>query len=194
MKKLLLLAAAGSLFIASQASAALMHHDLNHEHKKLSEHGRKSVSGTWSFGAIESDETITEIITKFTFSDKKDRTDEDLTISVATRGVDDYIFNTPDFELGRYKKFVFNFTSSFVATGLSTFTSWNSLVADAMDGKISYKVEIDNNGKGKNDFKFRDAEIWVKTTKFAVMDSGTTLALLGLGILGLAGVRRRVAK
>ncbi|MSU61603.1 MAG: VPDSG-CTERM sorting domain-containing protein [Pedosphaera sp.] len=91
------------------------------------------------------------------------------------------------------------FGNGYVATW--AFNS-GSILADAQNGTLGYKVSAPNVSGVENDFTFKSAKVEVtsadpvggnNTSPSSVPDGGATAALLGLGMLGLAGLRRKLA-
>ena len=69
------------------------------------------------------------------------------------------------------------------------------LVADLQDGMVNYTVQVENKRDGKrNDVWFKEAKLKAWGGYKQVPDSGASLALLGLGMAFIVGIRKRVAK
>lgn len=126
---------------------------------------------------------ITEIDVKFAFADDSFK---DTTESVDIWLGDTKIWNNK--EVDGSHEYGFDWISKDV-------TNINSVYSDMLDGEISYKVKIQNLKhwwKGAEDTYLKVAKITVKG--YSINDSGSTVALLGISLVGFAGLRRRFAK
>lgn len=102
---------------------------------------------------------------------------------------DEYgVGTTVDVELGNgptSTSFVSNFSVGLyeggLASGFVTGSAWGDLTAD---GKVNYTISLDVNGS--DTVYFKEAVLYAESTPNAqVPDGGATLALLGLGVMGI---------
>ena len=69
-----------------------------------------------------------------------------------------------------------------------------SLLADLnVDGIISYRLRQAQSGSGTLSYYLEQAELVAQVAELPVPDGGTTLAMLGLGLIGLGALRRKLS-
>ncbi|HHY85707.1 MAG TPA: VPDSG-CTERM sorting domain-containing protein [Verrucomicrobia bacterium] len=78
-------------------------------------------------------------------------------------------------------------TSGGWTTVARTYTS-GTILDLLSDGILNYTVTAE-----KGDFKLKEAKLYVKAKRTCVPDNGTTLVLLGTGLVTLVGLQRRFA-
>lgn len=190
MKKLLSIAAIASLFVASQASAVSYYSDVDFINEKVTtsnsydgefnivDNGGDSLLDILAIvGAVAGDgydaatETVVDAWAFFTLTDDYDLSSEQYKVDLGTEL----------FKSGSSVSWLFTLATGSVGV--------NGIIDLDADGKLSYSVSATS-----GDFKLINAGILAKADARSVADSGTTLALLGLGFLGLVGYRRRFAK
>lgn len=159
------------------SSSANLYTDTNTHNTDVSE--GETVSGQWSYGPIGSGETVTGVETWFKFS-SGDNDYEQVHIDLGTGEAPiDYSFTSSTFNFGSNYTIHWNFNSP------------GSLFADAANGILSYEITASNKRDSNNDFTFEWAKVNVTTSAKNVPDSGATVALLGLALLGVVGFQRR---
>lgn len=199
MKKLLTLAAVASLFTASQVSAINYYSDVD----LIGAYVDSSNPYTGEFDIVDNGgDSVLDILALFTGvgGDGYNPLNETIVkASVVFTFFEDFTGNA--FIDGFAKeKFTIELGTNSFKNGGGYFIPFIPVLSGGeiditaqldldADGKLSYTVR-----STKGDFILGSAGILAEAATRAVPDAGSTLALLGLGMLGLAGIRRRFCK
>jgi hypothetical protein len=92
--------------------------------------------------------------------------------------------SSPGNQISGYNTFSYDLFSVLSASALDT------VLADLADGTIDYRVRMANEWRYE-DVWLKWASLDIRTETLRVPDGGATLALLGLGLLGVAFARRK---
>jgi hypothetical protein len=183
MKNLPSLLTLGTAILAMAISAsASIYTDTNTYSSRFSEgitlSEGQSYSDSWNYAATPANETITKIETWFNFS-SADNEKEQVKIDIGTGEAPvDFSFLSNVINFGDNKQFSWAFTNN------------AGLFDDASNGVLSYIVKA-TNISGVNDFYFSSASVKITTVSNSVPEGGATIALLGLGFLGLVASQRK---
>ncbi len=191
MKKLLSFAAIASLFLASQASA-ITYNDYDIFDGDGIAIAGKGGSHTGTFDIVNWDGGLLDNVGYNSGA-------EDIVSAVARFAVGGLGFGKRyyDINIGAEDFASGSFSMFFVGgTGESGDVVGNALLTLSATGAVDYTI-TNNSSKSKKTFSLAWAKLDVETRKGggnAVPDTGSSLALLGLGLLGLVGLRRRFSK
>lgn len=199
MKKLLSLAAITSLFVASQASAISYYSDVDLIGQKVT----TSSSYSSDFNIVDNGgDSLFDLFSSLlpgpnTFSDGYNAATETITNAWAIFVFVDDTWNQSDSGW-------FSDEAETVEVDLGTMDFQSPIEVGFLSsvyGSISILTDLDEDGilgytisSTQGDFKVLSAGLAATYEARPVSDSGTSLALLGLGLLGLVGISRRFSK
>lgn len=159
----------------------------------LSENGNASYRSDFDIlaaGFNPLEHVITKIVVRFAFADDANDGSEKVDIVVGNQK----LWNDQEVD-GNHNNAPNNYH------WLTMDVTGNQSIFDQLSeyGKIAYKVTVQNlltarkSDKEDTWLKIAHLKVWGETKPQEVPDAGTTIALLGLGLLGLAAARKRLA-